>query len=847
MRQLRHIFLLFALFVGGSLSAQTDLEQLMSSRGEYYFTLTVQQPTEIQAISDICSVASTDGKTVVCYANQNEYETLLKQGYQPRLHTPPSMLETPTMWDGSHREAYDWDAYPTYEAYENMMQSFAAEHPERCTYFELGTLDSGRKLMFCRINNGQPDGKPKFLYTSTMHGDETTGFVLMLRLIDELCTSDDERILNLINNLDIFICPNTNPDGTYYGGNHTVDGARRRNANDIDLNRHYRDFDKGVHPDQEFCYQDETQWLMDLAQEHLFTMAANYHGGSEVMNYPWDTHPSLHADDEWWKMVCHEYADQCHEWDSNYMNMPHQFADNGIINGYQWYTISGSRQDYMNYYAQCREVTIECSNSYIPNASQLPMYWNYNHNSMLSYMEQCINGIHGTITDAETGEPIVATVSIEGHDHHGSEVSSHLPAGDYHRPIKGGTYDVTYSAYGYESQTITLSVNDNEAITQNVQLIPNGNPVQMEFNIENGLVSAGSTVRFINNTKGAHIVGWHWDLPGGNPSSSSEHAPKNITYYTPGVYDATLTVTTSDGQSQSLTWPGLVQVYEPYPMQNGTISSCHGLFFSSGGECGHYGNNEDITMTIMPARGYRNLKAIFYQFRTESGQDILTIYNGTSIEAPIIGSYSGTQSPGIVNATNPEGALTFRFTSDVRSTYPGWRAQIFCDYDLPLSIEVSADPVVINQGESSQLCVTATGGAGGYTYQWEPAETLSDPTIPNPIATPVDAETTYKVTVSDADFNSRTKEITIIIRNWSINENESSKLKVFPNPAKDHFTIEAKGEIRYQLYNCHGLCMISGTAKDKTQIRIADLQPGIYFLRLNGEQDYHVEKLVIEK
>ena len=141
---------------------------------------------------------------------------------------------------------------------------------------------------------------------------------------------------------DIFICPNTNPDGTYYAGNHTVEGSRRGNANNVDLNRNYRDFDKGPHPDGEWCYQDETRWLMDLAQDYKFTMAANFHTGSEVVNYPWDTHPSLHADDAWWKLVCHEYADQCHELNPDYMNMPHQYAENGIINGYLWYTISGS-------------------------------------------------------------------------------------------------------------------------------------------------------------------------------------------------------------------------------------------------------------------------------------------------------------------------------------------------------------------------------------------------------------------------------------------------------------------------------------------------------------------------
>ena len=122
MRQLKLVFLLFVVFFGSRLSAQTDLEQLMRSRGEYFFTLTVNHPSEIRIISELCSVANTDGKTVVCYANSNQYDILVDLGYRPQLQTPPSMLEEPVMWDGSHRETYDWDAYPTYGAYENMMQ-----------------------------------------------------------------------------------------------------------------------------------------------------------------------------------------------------------------------------------------------------------------------------------------------------------------------------------------------------------------------------------------------------------------------------------------------------------------------------------------------------------------------------------------------------------------------------------------------------------------------------------------------------------------------------------------------------------------------------------------------------
>ena len=768
MSYLRHFLIILAVTVCGSLLAQNsqkDLEQLMRSRGEYYFTLTVQQPIEIQAISDICSVANTDGKIVECYANQNQYEVLLSKGYQPKLQTPPSMLETHIMWDGSHREAYDWDAYPTYEAYESIMQSFASEHPERCSYFELGTLSSGRKLMFCRINNGQPDGKPKFLYTSTMHGNETTGFMLLLRLIDELCTSNDDRILNLINNLDIFICPNTNPDGTYYGGNHSVDGARRENANEIDLNRHYPDFDKGPHPDNNWCYQDETQWLMNLAQDYKFTMAANFHTGSEVLNYPWDTHPSLHPDDEWWKLVCHEYADQCHEWDTNYMNMPHQCAENGIINGYQWYTISGSRQDYMNYYAQCREVTIECSYVYVPNATTMPMYWNYNHNSMLSYMEQCLNGIHGIVTDAETGEAIVATVSIEGHDHHGSEVSSHLPVGDYHRPIKGGTYDVTYSAYGYEPQIFTITVNDNETVIQDAQLTPIPNTLLLaDFKAEKELVTVGSPVRFNDFSQGLRIVSWEWQFEGGTPSISTERIPM-VVYEAPGLFDVTLTVTDASGQTNTLTKSEFIDVYHSMPIQDGdvTLADCRGLFLPSGGDCGHYGNSESLKMTVFPEENNQKVVVNFLVFKTQPNADVLFIYDGTSTNAPLVGSFSGSGLPDSITATNPEGALTFTFVSDTYVNFSGWVATLTC-----------------TEGES-------------------------------------------------------------------VDESCSESINLYPNPCKDSFIIEAESNFQYNLLDCLGQSMLSGTGKNKTQIETVGLQPGIYLLQLNTDKGKRMEKIVIEK
>jgi len=152
---------------------------------------------------------------------------------------------------------------------------------------------------------------------------------------------------------------------------------------------------------------------MDFADAHHFNMAANFHGGAEVVNYPWDTWYTRHADTDWWELVSRQFADTAHVYSPNgYLTD----LDNGVSNGYDWYSISGGRQDYMNYFHHCREVTLEVSNVKLPPASQLPAFWEYLHRSCLNYMEQVLYGFRGTITDASNGNPIFAEVFVNNHD-----------------------------------------------------------------------------------------------------------------------------------------------------------------------------------------------------------------------------------------------------------------------------------------------------------------------------------------------------------------------------------------------------------------------------------------------
>ncbi|MDA9970311.1 CUB domain-containing protein [Flavobacteriaceae bacterium] len=112
-------------------------------------------------------------------------------------------------------------------------------------------------------------------------------------------------------------------------------------------------------------------------------------------------------------------------------------------------------------------------------------------------------------------------------------------------------------------------------------------------------------------------------------------------------------------------------------MQNGTFTQCGGVLSDSGANS-DYSNNETFTLTICPPNAGQFTKLEFTAFDTQSNTDILVIFDGQSISDPILGTYSGTTSPGVIQATNTSGCLTLRFVSDAATTSTGWTANISC-------------------------------------------------------------------------------------------------------------------------------------------------------------------------
>jgi hypothetical protein len=465
-----------------SVQAQKNNQQILdenfAKNTEIYFTFQIFDREEIPVLTKIISIDNVKEKTVYAYANRTEFGKFLDLGYSYTiLQHPGTLLSKDKIRMGEFQKAPNfgttWNFYPTYPQYVTYMQNFALNYPSICRLDTIGTTTQGRLLLAVKLSDSVNvnRGKPEFLYTSTIHGDETCGYILMLHLIDSLLSGYGSipRITNLLNNYQIYINPLANPDGTYTGGNNSVYGAQRYNANGVDLNRNFPDPEAGPHPDGN-QWQMETKAFMHYDTIHHFVMSTNYHGGSEVVNYPWDTWAKLHADNSWFHFVSREYADTVH------LHSPVGYMtelDNGVTDGYAWYQITGGRQDYTTYFHYGREVTIELSYIKLLPTDSLLRYWNYNKRSFLNYIEESAYGINGQVTDTVTGTPLNAKIMITGHDIDNSWEFSNSSNGLYYRPIFQGTWALTYTCSGYFAKTIHgINVTNRNTTLMNVKLVP---------------------------------------------------------------------------------------------------------------------------------------------------------------------------------------------------------------------------------------------------------------------------------------------------------------------------------------------------------------------------------------
>lgn len=328
--------------------------------------------------------------------------------------------------------------YPTHAEVGQILADLAAAHPGIARTFQWGTSVQNRALWGLAIsdNVNSTEAEPEVRLSSSMHGDEVTGMILLLDFANYLVSNygvpGREDVTNLVDNYEIHLMPSHNPDGTYLN--------QRYNANGVDLNRNYP-LPAGTDP----VTQTENLAMMAYHNSHHFVIAENYHGGALVVNYLWDYTPTLTPDDAALRKLSLEY--------STY-NLPMyngSFAQ-GITNGYAWYVALGTLQDWTYDQTGCIGTTIEVSNTKWPAASTLVGFWNDNRESLMHFVKGARYGINGVVTGADTGDPLAAVVTVTGN---AKTVRTDPAHGDYYKLLNTGTYQLTFTAPGYVTQTIS--------------------------------------------------------------------------------------------------------------------------------------------------------------------------------------------------------------------------------------------------------------------------------------------------------------------------------------------------------------------------------------------------------
>ncbi len=267
--------------------------------------------------------------------------------------------------------------YPTPEQIEAELRDIHNQYPTLTQLIEIGRSIEGRPLLVLKISDNAAidEIEPEFKYISSMHGDEITGRELMMLLAKDLLENygKDQQITELINTTEIFIMPSMNPDGSAK--------RQRGNARYVDLNRDFPDFSTSDNTDDPAGREPETQSVMKFQAERQFALSHNFHGGAEVVNYPWDTVATPHPFYDLIVELATDYANRV-----SYIKNSYGF-NNGITNGYEWYEVNGGMQDWSYHWYNDLQFTIELSNAKWPSFSKIPYYYEQNREAMIKQIQ----------------------------------------------------------------------------------------------------------------------------------------------------------------------------------------------------------------------------------------------------------------------------------------------------------------------------------------------------------------------------------------------------------------------------------------------------------------------------
>jgi len=334
-------------------------------------------------------------------------------------------------------QAYPQCSYDTL-AVSNLVDSLSTNFPSICKKEVIGQTVLGREIVALKISDNVTldENEPEILLEGCIHGDEQTGTWMLCNLARECCLqyNSNTQIQNLVNNREIWIVLIVNPDG-YVG--EPGWGPTRPNANHVDLNRDAGYMWTGYFGTSPGPFsQPESKVMRDFILSRNLNIMIDYHSGIQGIIYPWSYRGDPSPDHNEVQSLATDYRSV-----SGY-----PAGEFEVTSGYELYQTNGSLIEFAYGSLGIDAFTVELFSGFSGDGC---IGMQYNRASMLMMIEKAGYGIQGAITDANTGQPIAAKISVQGK----MPVYNSASIGDYHKFLKAGTYTVTFSANGYNSQT----------------------------------------------------------------------------------------------------------------------------------------------------------------------------------------------------------------------------------------------------------------------------------------------------------------------------------------------------------------------------------------------------------
>ena len=334
------------------------------------------------------------------------------------------------------------EAYHDPETVEASLRSLAATYPDLVRLVDVGDSVEDRDLLGVVLTDNpgsrEPD-EPSLRVLGTHHGDEWSSMEVALALAWRLAGDYDDgdpEVSELLDRNELWIVPVINPDG--------VVAFRRRNANNVDLNRNYGyEWGSSAWAGPAAFSEPETRAVRALSLARSFHHSLSMHSGAINIGWVWNYVVEDTPEDAFLSAACAAYMEDT-EQDGFWVSQ-----------GSDWYITYGDTNDWSYGVRGGHDYTLEITEDKAPPAEDIPEFLGYHVGPSLRFLLAGANtGVRGRITD-EQGRSVEARFLAPEAAWPGF---SDPETGAFARPLPPGSYQLQVLADGHVTTTLPMQV-----------------------------------------------------------------------------------------------------------------------------------------------------------------------------------------------------------------------------------------------------------------------------------------------------------------------------------------------------------------------------------------------------